>query len=409
MVSGYNFLNGLKVIEYAQLGPASLGGYLADMGAEVIKIEDGAGDPLRFSGTPAVGSPEGAGFMHLRWNRGKKSIGLNLKSDTGKELFKKLAADADVVIEGMRAGALDALGLGYEALREINPKLVFCSLSGLGREGPYSALGSHGPSFDAFGALSDINPYGLSPKEREDSQCNPIGMHAMGLNAALGTLAAVFRAQQTGVGAIIEVTGAESSAHWLPDSINSALNKDKLFARPGFLNSKNKMAGWPRLCSYRCSDGKRVFFQALGSKFWQRFCEAVERPDLLSCYETMNDSSDADEFVHDELVKLIGSKSRAQWIEFFQKEKVPGGPANTAEELCADPHFIARNNTYRSHINGIGDIELSSTPIKTEQQEFAPEPAPELSQHSTLILKEKLGLSDEEIHTLLSENVVFEN
>lgn len=408
-MSGYNFLNGLKVIEYAQLGPASLGGYLADMGAEVIKVEDGAGDPLRFSGTPAVGSPQGAGFMHLRWNRGKKSIGLNLKSESGKNLFKKLAADTDVVIEGMRAGALDALGLGYETLRESNPKLVFCSLSGLGREGPYSALGSHGPSFDAFGALSDINPYGLSPEERENSQCNPIGMHAMGLNAALGTLAAVFRAKQTGLGAIIEVTGAESSAHWLPDSINSALNKDKLFARPGFLNSKNKMVGWPRLCSYQCADNKRVFFQALSPKFWQRFCEAVARPDLLSCYQEIADSSEADEFVHAELIKLIGSQSRAHWIQFFQEQKVPGGPANTPEELCVDPHFSARKNTYRSHLNGIGEIELSGTPIKTEQQDFAPEPAPELSQHSILILKENLGLSDDQINTLLSENTVLVN
>lgn len=406
---GYNFLNGLKVIEYAQLGPASLGGYLADMGAEVIKIEDGAGDPLRFSGTPAVGSPQGAGFMHLRWNRGKKSLGLNLKNESGKNIFKYLAANADVVIEGMRAGALDSLGLGYESLKESNPKLVYCSLSGLGRDGPYSALGSHGPSFDAFGALSDINPYGLSPEERKKNQCNPIGMHAMGLNAAVGTLAAVIRAKQTGVGAIIEVTGAESAAHWLPDSLNSALNKEKLFDRPGFLNSKNKMAGWPRLCSYHCADGKRVFFQALSPKFWQRFCEAIKRPDLLSCYQDMSDSSDADEFVHAELVKLIRTQNRDYWIQFFQQEKVPGGPANTPEELCIDPHFTSRNNTYRCSIDGVGELELSGTPIKTDQQHFAPEAAPELSQHSKLILRNNVGLSDEEINTLLAENAIFVN
>src|SRR3546814_11292024 len=106
-MAGYNFLEGIRVLEGAQLGPSSLGGYLADMGAEVVKIEGHDGEPLRHSSSPAVGSPDGPSFLHLHWNRGKKSIGLDLKPDDGRALFRRLAAKADVAIEGIPARGLD--------------------------------------------------------------------------------------------------------------------------------------------------------------------------------------------------------------------------------------------------------------------------------------------------------------
>src|SRR3546814_7896840 len=117
----------------------------------------------------------------------------------------------------------------------------------LGLDGPYHTLGSHGPSFDAFGALSSLNPYALDPEQREGR--NPIGMHAMGLYAALGVLSAVVRAQRSGVGAQIEVSGAEAAAHWLPEGVNVELNQARLHPRPGFANDNGKMDGWARLCT----------------------------------------------------------------------------------------------------------------------------------------------------------------
>ena len=406
-MSGYDFLNGIRVLEVAQLGPSSLGGYLADMGAEVIKVEGLDGDPVRVTSTPAVGSPQGPSFLHLRWNRGKKSIGIDLKNAEGAELFRKLAAQSDVVIEGMRAGVLDRLGLGFDALRKLNPRIVFCSISGLGRNGPYHTLGSHGPSFDAFGGLSALNPYGLSPEERERTDFAPIGMHAMGLNAALGTLAAIVRAQRTGEGALIEVTGAESAAHWLPEGVDKVLNAELLHDRPGFFNSAHRMAGWSRLYAYETRDGHRIFFQGLFTRFWTRFCTLIERPDLIALTESTEDGARVDETLRIELQKIFLTRTQDEWMNFFREHDVPGGPVNTMKDLARDPHFAARDNIYEVEQPGVGTLRLSSTPVKTPNQHFAPTLAPTQWQHSAEVLSERLGLSAGEIERLSREGAVF--
>jgi len=407
-MGGYRFLDRVRVIEVAQLGPASLGGYLADMGAEVIKVEGRDGDPLRYSGSPAAGTPDGVSLLHLRWNRGKQSLGLDLGRPEGTELFRRLVAAADIVIEGMRGGYLDSLGLGYAALSALTPRLVYCSLSGLGRDGPYHTLGSHGPSFDAFGALSATNPYALSPEERRQTDWAPIGMHAMGLNAALGVLAALSRAQRTGQGALIEVTGAESAAHWLPEGVNSVLNQPLLHARPGFTNSRGKMARWPRLCRYGTADGRGLFFQALAPKFWERFCEAVGRPDLLQKYSGSGDTAQVDEEVHGLLRELFLTRSRVEWIELFLAHGVPGGPANDLQDLAQDPHFLARGNLYEMEHPGIGRLRLTGTPVKTPGQPFAPAPAPALGEHSVEILQRVLGLGAGDVEHLREAGAVLQ-
>jgi len=394
-MAAYDFLAGIRVLEVAQLGPSSLGGYLADMGAEVVKVEGHDGDPLRHSSSPAVGAPDGPSFLHLRWNRGKKSLGLDLKTDDGRALFRRLAAHADIVIEGMRAGVLQRLGLGYEDLRSENPRLVFCSLSGLGLDGPYHTLGSHGPSFDAFGALSSLNPYALDAHERDGR--NPIGMHAMGLYAALGVLAAVVRAQRSGVGAQIEVSGAESAAHWLPEGVNVELNPGLLHERPGFANGTGKMAGWSRLCAYTTQDGGKVFFQGLSPKFWKRFCTAIGREDLLSL--DAGDVAATDAAIHRELTTIFATRPRATWMQLFIEHDVPGGPANTRAELARDPHFLARGNLYESEHEGIGTVRLTGTPVRTSGQTFAPAAAPSQFQHSDEVLRDWLGLDAQATQT----------
>ena len=407
-MSGYGFLKGLRVIEVAQLGPSSLGGYLADMGAEVIKVEGADGDPIRSSGTPAVGTPNGYSFLHLRWNRGKKSIGIDLKSDRGIALFKKLVAESDVVIEGMRAGVLDRLGLGYEVLSAINPRIVFCSISGLGRSGPYSALGSHGPSYDAFGALSSMNPYSLTAEEKKGREATAIGMHSMGLHAAIGTLSAVIQARATGKGALIEVAAAESAAHWLPDGVDVALNADKVFPRPGFLGDSGRQAHWPRMYRYDCKDGKGVFFQAFGDKFWKRFCNAIHRPDLLACYASGRDVSEVDVEVHAELCEILGARPLAEWMDFFRQYDVPGTPANTIADLAEDPHFLARDNVYEVDLPNAMQLRMATTPIKTPDQTFSATIAPRLGQDTDQILSTLLHLNAAEIADLRASNIVFE-
>lgn len=390
-MSGYDFLKGVRVLEVAALGPSSLGGYLADMGADVVKVEDAAGDGVRYAGNPAIGSPNGESLLHLRWNRGKRSIQLDLKSDTGKAQFLTLVAKAAIVIEGMRAGILDRLGLGLEELKAINPAIVFCSISGLGRYGPYAEMGSHGPSFDAFGALSSINPYALTKEERVKSPATPVGMHAMGLYAAIGTLAALTRARATGEGALVEVAAADCSAHWLPDVVDAALNPEQCFDRPGFLGGKGKQANWPRLCRYECGDRRGIFFQALSPKFWDRFCVAVARPDLASAYQSGRDVNDVDEEVHAELALLFATRPFTEWMALFGEFDVPAGAANSRESLVIDPHFLARHNIYEAELPGAGTLRLTGTPIKTPGQDFAPSLAPTPGRDQDAVLADWLS------------------
>lgn len=390
-MSGYDLLKGVRVLEVAALGPSSLGGYLADMGADVVKVEDAAGDGVRYAGNPAMGSPNGESLLHLRWNRGKKSIQLDLKADRDRATFLQLVAKADVVIEGMRAGILDRLGFGFDDLRKVNPAIVFTSISGLGSYGPYAEMGSHGPSFDAFGALSSVNPYALTKEERAKSNVTPVGMHAMGLYAALGTLAAVIKARATGEGSRVEVAAADCAAHWLPDAIDAALNPDKCFDRPGFLGGKGKQACWPRLWRYECRDGRGIFFQAFSPKFWDRFCKAVDRADLAEAYKTDRDVNDVDEDVHGELVKLFATRDFADWMALFGEHDVPAGAANSRETLTSDPHFLARDNVYDVELPGAGGLRLTTTPVKVAGQKFAPDLAPTAGKDQKAVLADWLG------------------
>jgi crotonobetainyl-CoA:carnitine CoA-transferase CaiB-like acyl-CoA transferase len=406
-MAGYDFLQGLRVVEVAQLGPSALGGLLADMGAEVVKIEGLDGEPVRQASEPAVGGPDGPSFLHLRWNRGKKSVGLDLKRPGGVQLFRDLVAKADVVIEGMRAGVLDRLGLDPETLRSLNPRLVFCSVSGLGRSGPYQALGSQGPSFDAFGALAAISPTARSPEERAAAPWVPVGMYAMGLYGALGVLSAVVRAQRTGVGAVVEVTGAEAAAHWLPEGVNQALNRPLLHPRPGFANADGRMAGWPRLYPYRTKDGRQVLFQGFYPKFWERFCHFVDRPDLLEGPRPGEDPAAADLRLHDALEQVFLTRTADQWMAAFLEHDIAGAPVNTLETLATDPHFLARDNVYQVDHPGIGPLRLTGTPVKTPGQPFAPTPAPRQWEHTAAVLHDWLGLDAAALATLQQARAVY--
>lgn len=390
----YDFLSDLLVLEVAQFGPDALGGYLADMGARVIKVEPPEGDPLRYSGALAVGAPDGFSYMHLRWNRGKESLVLDLTTARGVADFLKLAARADVVIEGMRAGILDRLGVGHEALAAVNPRLVFCSVSGMGRSGPYRAMASHGPSFDAFGGLG--RPTGESISKYEGVQPASIGMHAVSLHAALGVLSAVIGARRTGKGALIEVAAAESAAHWLPDAVEPLLNGPLNHDRPGFNDPSGRMRLWARMDNYATRDGKLIYLMSLTEKSWNALIGVLGRPDIQSIYDRAPQTGTEDAEVAAALREAFLEKDRDTWLALFRQANVAAMPVNDFEDLIRDPHFLSRDNLYRVDLAEAGPLTLMGTPVRVEGESFSARLAPRLDQQGDAIRAE-FGLQAEPV------------
>jgi crotonobetainyl-CoA:carnitine CoA-transferase CaiB-like acyl-CoA transferase len=374
------------------------------MGATVVKVEaPGSGDPIRYGGSVSAGIGD-FGLLHLRWNRGKQSVALDLKRPEGVEVFRRLAANAAVVIEGMRGGVLDRLGLGYESLRVLNPAVVFCSVSGFGLSGPYHKMGSHGPSFDGFGGLLRVLAPSADAPPSVHAPRVSVGMHAVGLYAALGTLAALRKAERTGLGSLVEVAAADCSAHWLPASVDAELNQDSIETRPGAVSSDGRVPGWPRIDTYTTLDRKVIMVQLMVERSWQRFCAAVERPDLLRMYEHEGDPAATDAEVRRELTRLFSTKTLEQWMDLFLARDIWAVPVNTYAELLEDPHFLDRSNVYEP--DGAPGYRLTTTPVKVSGQEFRPGLAPGLGDDTDAVLVDQLGLNVDQITDLRSRGVI---
>jgi crotonobetainyl-CoA:carnitine CoA-transferase CaiB-like acyl-CoA transferase len=277
-------LAGMRVVEVSMLGPAAITSALVDLGAEVIKVEPAAGDYIRQMTWPIV---EGVSLMHLHLNRGKKSITLDLRSDEGKQVFRDLTKDADVVVEAMRPGALERLGVGPTDLRGRNPKLVFASISGYGATGPYKDYPSHGIAYDTWAGI-------VTPQVDEEGftyipEHVSIGIFAAPLYGALAILAAVIRAREVGEGAELELAQSDCAAafDWYrsetyrayerPETEVTGNPSDNYERRaPGTAGMKEGV----RYQIYASADG-HVLFMASEQAFWKNFCAGVDRMDLF--------------------------------------------------------------------------------------------------------------------------------
>jgi len=394
----YDLLDGVRVLEVALLSPDALGMHLADLGAEVVKVEQPpGGDYVRVVGGSHLG---GLSLMHLRWNRGKKSLFLDLKAEPGRRVFLELAAHSHVVIDGLRSGALERYGLGYAAVREANPAIVYCSLNGTGLSGPYEKLPTHGLAFDAYAGLSP-------PAFREDGQpyieqTVAVGIAAGPLYAALGVAAALVRAQRTGTGLQLEVAQMDCAAAWQSTRIDASLN-DVEARYEGLKESV-------RYQYYHCKDGKFVIFQASERKFWRNFCRGVGREDLLARGESevVGDHARGDEELRGALAEIFASRSRADWVRFFIEHDVPGGPVNTPDDLALDPHFRTRGLVFEQEHPEAGALRSFGTPIVLKGQRFAAEPAPSPGQHTDEVLSRVLGYGEERLRELRSAGAIQE-
>jgi crotonobetainyl-CoA:carnitine CoA-transferase CaiB-like acyl-CoA transferase len=396
-------LSSLRVIECSLLGPGAVTTHLADLGADVIKIESPSGDYIREMTWPIV---DGVSLLHLHVHRGKRSLVLDLRKPEAVAVFLDLVRGADAVAEAMRPGSLARRGLGFERLAAVNPKIVFCNVSGYGMTGPYQNLPAHGIAFDTWGGL-------VNPAVDEEGFCYipehaSMGMHAGPLFGALAILAAVVRARETGRGSELEIGQSDAAAYmdWYrieswkayerPESEVTGNKADNYVRRaPGTAGMKEGV----RYQIYASKDG-HVLFMASEQEFWKNFCQAVGRLDLFERWPGSKyaDHARGNRELQRVLREIFATKTSAEWIDFGIAKNVPIAPVNTPKTIADDPQFKDRFPLYPHAKHG---VDMLPFPVKF-RGETLPEPgkAPTLGEHSDEVLREVLGYDDARIRAL---------
>src|SRR5262245_7821175 len=398
-------LAGVRIIESALLGPGGVGMHLADLGAEVVKGENPGGDYVRKMAFPIV---DGISLLHWHLNRGKQSIVLDLRTPEGVATYLDLVRGADAVIEGMRPGALARRGLGYDRLREVSPRIVFCTHSGYGMTGPYKDMPSHGIAYDAWAGVArpTFNADGLPTLPSYTA----IGINAGPLYAALGICAAIIRARATGRGCWFEVAQSDAAAafNWNGIEGNKAYERpeDEVTGNDGDGKGPRRPVGDDSMTEsvryqyYRSRDGL-VLFMASEREFWKNFCEGIGRPEMFTANPGARyaDHARGNVALRRELAAIFATRTTAEWIAFGQRVNTPICPVNTVKTVPRDPQFLDRMpmRPYRD-----AGTDLMPSPIKPIG-ETLPTPAiaaREAGRDSDAVLREVLGYDAARIEEL---------
>lgn len=382
---------------------------LGDLGADVIKVERRLlGDPSRHA-HPFV-DHQSCHFLTL--NRNKKSIALNLKRDEGRNIFLKLASEADVLLESFKPGYVDEIGIGYEDIREVNPKIVYCSLSGYGQTGPYAQRAGHDINYTALGGLLDLTrPSG--PPALPSSQIADL---SGALFATIGILSALVRREQSGTGTYLDVSMLHSLVSFLSPAAAALL-----CGRPAPEGYKYLTGQLPCYNVYRTRDGRYMALGAIEPTFWADFCKAIGRQDLIA--KQIPDANERESVIA-EVQQVFAERTQAAWIEFFADKNVCCEPVNSLAEALEHPQTRHRDMiSYVDHptagrVGQIGspirfsnasDSHSSSHQQTPDQTEAATHdvvsPPPRLGQHTLEIMRE-LGYKSEDIDRLRQEKVI---
>lgn len=390
-------LDGIKVLDLTRVlaGPYATM-ILADLGADVIKIEmPNTGDDSRAFG-PFVGE-ESAYFMSL--NRNKRSITLNLKSETAKKLFIEMIKEADVVVENFRPGTMEKLRLGYEDLKKINPRIIYAASSGFGHTGPYSKRAAYDGVVQAMGGIMSIT----GEKNGKPTRVGPsIGDISAGMFTAIGILAALQHRNATGVGQKVDVAMLDCQVAILENAIARYVVTGDI-PRP----AGNKHSSIVPFEPFDTNDGE-IMIAAGNDVLWSKLCLAMERSDLAEheLFKTNALRNDNYHRLRPLIAEAIIKKSTSEWQEVLDRAGVPNGPINTVDKVLEDPQVIAREMIVEVAHPVAGKLKMPGIPVKlSETPGSVRRPAPQLGQHTEEILKEMLGLSKEKIEALRSEDI----
>ncbi len=384
-------LAGLCILDLTRLLPGPLATqHLADYGAEVIKIEDtGAGDYARTLG--AMGGDNS--YLYQIVNRNKKSLRLDLKQEAGKDLLRRLAADADALVEGFRPGVMDKLGLGYEALAAINPRLVFCSISGYGQTGPYALRAGHDINYIGYaGVLDQIGTAGGPPAVPNLQIGDLLG----GTMAAVtGVLVALLEARTTGRGRHVDVAMTDAAfAHAIFPLIEVLAHGG---VRP---RGEDLLTGAvPCYGVYRTADGRYMAVGALEEKFWHMACDALGRSDLKPLHLA---TGEAGARARAEVQAVFLTRTQAEWVAVFDGVDCCVTPVLQLEESLQDPQLLARGM-----VREVGGMTQFGPPVRLAGFEPpAARPAPVRAGDDSEAVLGALGLGASEIARLREAGVI---
>jgi formyl-CoA transferase/CoA:oxalate CoA-transferase len=395
----YQALKGIRIIELSQLAAGPLCSMmLADMGAEVIKIEiPDRGDGLRYWGTPIVGK-DSVYFLNL--NRNKKSVTLNLKKQRGKEVLFKMLRKADVLIENFRPGTMERLGLGYETVMSVNPRIIYCRISGYGQDGPYREYGGYDLIAQGESGLMMVTG-------EEDGPPTKMGVavvdYGAGMNAAYGVVVALLIREKTGKGQMIDVSLFDTAVSWMTFyQIGSYLAMGK--------PHKRLRTGHPLATPYEAYKTRDVYITigCSSDKHWKKFCEVIGRKKLTEepMFETNLKRVENREKLSHILSEIFVKKTSEDWLQLFRKAGIPCGPVNTIDKVVSDPQVLHREMLVEIDHPVAGKIKVPGIPVKfSETPGTIRLPPPILGQHTEEILM-KMGYSITDITELKRDKVI---
>jgi len=392
-------LTGMKVIELAHImaGPVC-GLMLADMGADVVKVEKvpGGDDTRRF--LPPGVNGEAAAFMMM--NRNKRGIAIDLKNDAGKNVLRRLLKSADVVTENYRADTMDKLGFGYEALKRLNPGLIYCTISGFGRTGPYADRGGFDLIAQGMSGLMSIT--GEGPGRPPVKVGSPVTDITAGILGAMGVAAAYAHKLKTGEGQMVDTSLFEAGivhTYW-QSAIGLATGEP-----PAPMGSAHPLNAPYQ--AFQTRDGW-ITVGAANQKNWLRTLEILDAPELA---RDPRFKDNADRMTHlQELAELLGrifvKRSSADWLKRLEKVGVPAGPVFNVNEMHRDPHTLARAMVVEVEHARVGPVKTIGLPVKfSETPGRIARGAPLYGQHTREVLAES-GFGKDEIETLIEKGAV---
>jgi formyl-CoA transferase/CoA:oxalate CoA-transferase len=392
---------GVRVLDLSRMLAGPYGSMLlADLGAEVIKIEEPrGGDPMRAMGPPFLG-PDRESAYFLSINRNKKSVALDLETAAGRGVFHDLCRVSDVVWENFRPGVMARLGCAPEALRGINPRLIVCSISAFGQAGPYREWPAFDLAVQAMGGGMSITGEAGRPPVRMGL---PMGDLAGGMFGALAVAGALFRRAQTGEGATFDLSLLDCQVSLLTYVAQYFWADGRVPARVG--------SGHASVVPYQAlatADGHLVV-AVFAEKFWAGFCRAIDRPDLAD--DPRFDSNVKRVERREELVPILEAvfpaRTTAEWLVRLQREGVPAAPINAVDQVLRDPQVLLRDMVVPLEHPKLGGLRTLGTPIRPAGgPPFRPAPPPALGEHTDAVLRELLGYSVERLDALRRQGVI---